>query len=479
MRHWLLLFALFTAPAVAGDDLDAMNAASQAWDRYAQLGSRDDPAAADLLAGSTLRHYGFLRDAALVASAEQVRRLPLSDRVFVYVLRAKLDGDRLAALDDRDIARLCVREGWCGVASPAPGEAVSQLSHVTLIASDRAVGELGPPTGTQFQFGPELAREAGAWKVMAETLALDESTGIQHEITRSGMSETQMLQFIVARLAGGEGDAPPLAVLDRPLRDDATARTRLNETWPRYEDGYRARVTALEKKAADGDSLAQFALGSLLYSGALPAIAPKDSVRALQLLEQASDAGNAQAAAAVIQALTQDYTPAKGKPVPADTVAKLARHTRRAAEGGVGPAMAHLGGLIFNGAGGNGRDCQQAEEWSARAEDAGVTGARNDRVWFLATCPIAAQRDPKRAMALAGHMIAQADTLSYAELDTVAAALAANGRFDEAVHYQQRAIAGLPQEATDTRRRMRQRLAVYQRRHDWVQDYNAYEQPVL
>lgn len=481
MRRWMPTFALVLAllgpVRVAADDLAEMNAVSRAWDRYALLSSRDDPAAADLLAASSLRHYGFLRDAALYASPEQLRRLPLVDRVLAYTLRGGLDADALAALDEAAVARRCLREGWCGVAAPEEGATLPQLSHVTLLDGGRAVGELAPPTGSQFQFGPEFAREGGAWKVRTESTVPDESARLQRQIAQTGVPEADLLQQIVAGLLGAD-PAPALAVLDRPLRDDPAARTRLNETWPRYEQAYRARIEALRRKAEDGDGLAMYGLGALLYSGALPAVAPQDQAGGLAWLERASDAGHAPAAALVLEALSRDQRPPRGQAPSPEFVARLARHARRAAEGGNGPAMAEYGSLLFNGAGGLARDCRQAEEWSARAEDAGVPTARNDRVWFLATCPIAAQRDPHRALALAGHLIANADTLRFAELDTIAAALAANGRYDEAAGYQQRALDALPEEAAALRPRLQRRLQDYRAGRDWVQDYDTYAEPM-
>jgi TPR repeat protein len=483
MRQGLLWFALLATavlagPAQADDDLAAMNAVSRSWDRYAQLSSHGDPETTQVLARRSFDYFAFLRETAVYGSAEQVRRIPLSERAVVYALRDSMTPEQLLALDGPAVARHCFKAGLYGVPAARDGQTLPKLTHVTLIAGDRAVGELGPPTGTQFQYGPVLVREDGEWKVQPESLALDGSSLIQQQIARSGVTETQMLEYLVADLLDQHDAAPSLATLDRPMRDDAAARTRINESWPSYEDTYRARLAATENKADDGDSLAMFAFGALLYSGAMPALVPKDTERGLQWLEKASNAGYVPAAAAISMALMQDYTPVKGKPVPADLVARTVVHTRRAAEGGVPTAMVALGNFIFNGAAGK-RDCAQAEEWAARGEDAGVPQARNERVWYLATCPITAQRDPERAMQLASHMITQADTLPAAELDTVAAALAASGRFDEAVDFQQRAIGKLGTDAPETRRRMQQRLGQYQRHHDWVQDYNQYELPAL
>lgn len=477
MRGWMLLAWLMAAPALAGDDLAQMNAVSKAWDRYAELSSQGSEQTADWLAPSSLAHYGFLRDAALYASPVQLRRIPLSDRAIVYAFRATQDAPALAALDDRAAAALCTREHWCGIAAPGEGEPLIALSHVTLVGQDVAMGEVGPPNGTQFMFGPELVRDAGQWKVRAESLVNNESLVLQQQIQRTGISENDMMQGVLAHFLAPEREAPLLVLLDQPMLDDAAARTRLNERWPRYDDVYRTRVAVLEKKATEGDSLAQLGLGALLVAGNLPAAAPKDRARGIDWLEKASAGGQSQAAAALIQLLFEDYQPRKGKPMPADLLNRLTVQVRRAAEGGIGEAMLQLSGLYFNGAGGLPRDCTLADQWGARAEDAGVKGARNNRVWVLATCPLREQRDAQRAVTLADHMIASADTLTYSELDTVAAALAAAGRAPEAVDYQQRALARSEDAQPRTLRGMQERLAVYRKGRDWVQDYNMYELP--
>lgn len=473
IRTFLLCLALIAHPALAEDDLTEMNAVSDAWNRYAALSSEDNPESVDLLASSSLQHFAFLRDVALHASPEQMRRLPMMDRIWVYQVRATHDEAALKALDGRGMARLCMAKSWCGVGKPAEGEELIALRHVTVLG-DTAVGEFAPPTETQFQFGPELAKEQGQWRVRYESLVPDSSTLIASNARQAGLSDDQLVQNVLAELLAGQA-LPPMAILDRPFLDDAAARTRLNEFWPKYETTYKARIAAMERKASDGDSFAQMAMGALLYSGALPTVVPKDATRGLELLEQASDGGNAKAASYVIEAMMTGYTPPKNKPLPTDRVAKLALHSGRAAQGGVASVMLGYASFLFNGAGGLGRDCLQAEEWATRAEDAGMPGARNERVWYLATCPIANQRNPQRALALAGHMIENAGTLSASELDTVAAALAANKRYGEAADYQQRAIAKLDPKAAGISGRMQQRLARYRKGNDWVQDYNQYE----
>ncbi|WP_147300691.1 sel1 repeat family protein [Lysobacter silvisoli] len=477
MRGWMLCLALLAAPAAA-DELTEMNAVSQTWDRYTRLSSRDDPATADLLSAAALRRMAFLRDAALYASPEQVRRIPMSERSLVMALRASLSDDKLLAMDGAGMARHLFAQGLYGLSEPEDGEPLPRLSHVTLIDAERAIGEMAPPNGQQFQYGPEFKREGGRWKVSPESIAADESSAIEQQMRSSGMGEDVVLPSMVRLLLGENAPELPLATLERPLRDDAAARTRLNEEWPDYEDPIRVRLLATQRKAEDGDPLAAMGLGALLYTGQLPALMPQDKARGIKLLEQSSDAGNAQGAWMAYLALGETEQPAKGQVAKPELLERMARHARRAAEGGVAEAMISTASFTFDGVGGP-RDCKLAEEWAARGEDAGAKNARNERVWYLAVCPIPAQRDPKRALELAAYMIARADTLEFSELDTIAAALAANARYSEAGTYQQRAIDKFDGDRNgDTLRRMKGRLADYRSGKDWVQSYKAAELPV-
>ncbi|HEY5971622.1 MAG TPA: hypothetical protein VIT22_06545 [Pseudoxanthomonas sp.] len=478
MRTWILLATLLALPAWAADEGKEMNAVSKAWDRYALSSSQNKPDSVAMLARSSLAHYAFLRDSALYGSAEQLRRLPIPDRVLVYSLRATQGEAELKALDGAGVARLCTVEGWCGIAERNDGEALPGLTHVTLIGTDGAIGELAPPTGTQFVFGPEFVREDGEWKVMPESMTADESSGIDLQVKRSGMAENDMLQLLLGRFLGGKRAAPALVTLERPLTDDASARARLNEQWPDYGATYRTRVKALGVKSDEGDTFAQYALGSLLVAGNLPQVAPKDEPRGWKLLEQASDGGNSDAAWLVFEHLMSDkekYSEAQ--------LQRATTHLQRAASAANPPAMAAMGSFYFEGAGGLQRDCRQAADWQARAEEAGVEHARNEQVWTWATCPIAEQRDPAKAMRLADYMVSKKETLGASELDTVAAAYAASKRFTEAATFQQLALDKLASGETDgidkkavaaTRKRMQARLRGYQSGQDYVQDYNTF-----
>ena len=280
-RRLLLLLCLpFALGARAADDLDAMNAVSAAWGRYAELAPEEDPAVVALYSGAHLRHFGFLRDAALYASAEQVRRLPPWDRLVVMALRLHADADALAALDERGVATLCWRKRICSVWMRHADARPAALSHVTLIGADRAVGEVGAPDGEQFFFGPDFVREDGAWRIEPEALSNELSALIAEQGRTVG--ERALLEHLLGDTVGGEGAEPPsLVTVEGPLREDAAQRTRLNERWPAYDTAFRRRLAALERKAEDGDPLALWQLGALTYAGHEPLVR-RDRERAIE-----------------------------------------------------------------------------------------------------------------------------------------------------------------------------------------------------
>lgn len=95
---------------------------------------------------------------------------------------------------------------------------------------------------------------------------------------------------------------------------------------------------------------------------------------------------------------------------------------------------------------------------------------RNALAWLLATVPDASLRQPKRALTLAQELCEQAGSDNIAFLDTLAAAQAANGQFDEAVATQQRVVELARAAGTDDRtlNAYRQRLALYRARRPYV-----------
>lgn len=464
------LWAICAGPARAADDLAAMNAVSKAWDRWAETSSKNDPASVDSLSAESYRHFEFLRDAALYASSEQLRRLPSLDRMVVYGLRARKSPDDLAAADGKAIARMCIQLDLCGISRQAQEAGRTSLSNVTIVA-DRAIGEVAPPNGERFHFGPEFVSESGVWKLNYVSTVADASAWVDAQTAQTGEKPDDRISAILAAQLGSQGPVPPLALLDRAPLDEPERRIRLNETWPDYQATNKQRFAAIRKKAEEGDTLAQFAVGVLEYGGTQPEWAAKNEANGLKMLERASEGGHAGSAAMMLNALMSD----RSKIGPA-TYAQALPHARRAAESGNAEAMAFLASYYFNGAAGVQRDCRQAAEWQARAEEAGLAAGRNELIWTYATCPIPEQRDPARALQLAQHLIEKKDKLERYELDTLAATFAANGDFARAVEYQELAISKLTKEDLNgTRKGMQARLKQYRKDRDFVQDFNSLE----
>lgn len=477
VRRWLTgwLAGWVVVPAMAAQGPAALNEVSQAWDRYAELSSQEKPESVDLLAASSLVHFGFLRDMALYASPEQLRRLPSGDRIVVYLLRATQPPAALKAMDDRAVARLCLVEGWSGVESATDDQPLMALSNVTVI-DDLAVGEVAPPTESQFQFGPVLVREGGQWRYRYESMMPDVSAFMDQAFRQSGLGEVRSMELALAAML--EREAPSLALLDRTPLDDAGMRTRLNEAWPDYTAPLRWRLRAVRSKAEAGDAFAQYAYGALQYGGGLPQMVPKNTVEGLAWLEKASEGGQAQAAWLASVAITEE-----GK-YSDDAMRRAWPHLQRAAAQGTQPdALLAVAQYYHDGLAGIPRDCRQAEEWAARAEEAGAKPARNARVWILATCPVPGQRESARALELAQFMIKRKDELGWQELDTVAAALAANGDFERAVEFQSLAIDKMTADGelsrevrTKAQKRLKARLGHYRNGRDYVVDYRAIDE---
>lgn len=467
MKRWMGLLALLAGSATAGDELAAMNAASKAWDDYVRLQLAKDPALADRVSASTHAHFAFLRDVARYGSREQLHRLPSADRLIVYGLRARHDGDALATLDGAATYRDCVTSGLCTAVLEHAQITPPSLVHVTLVSPTLAVGEGAPPDGTRYNYGPSLVLEQRAWRVRAEGLAPELSA----LINGGGRdADPELLRHLVGH-GLGEGSEPPLlAQLDIAPANDPSAQRALNERWPDYTGHVRERVEATRAKAEAGEALAQWMYGSLLYTGEM-ALVPKDAERGLAMIEAASNAGHTDAAMGATMALLEAEDPST---LPPERVARALPHLQRAAAAGMPLAMGGLAQFHADGAAGLTRDCEQAAYWYQKAEDAGLEEARNNRVWLLATCARADQRDPAQAMRLAAYMIENHERLGAFELDTLAAVFAANRDFDRATEYQQTALSRLDDAQASERDGMQARLALYRNGQAYVDDEPDY-----
>ena len=110
------------------------------------------------------------------------------------------------------------------------------------------------------------------------------------------------------------------------------------------------------------------------------------------------------------------------------------------------------------------RDYAQAVRWYRKAVEQGNVKAYNSFAWLLATNKDPKFRDGEKAVTLALKAVQSKRTSIY--LDTLAAAYAEIGRFDEAVRVEQEAVDMLQASSSKPRRleRFKERLNLYKNR---------------
>ena len=86
----------------------------------------------------------------------------------------------------------------------------------------------------------------------------------------------------------------------------------------------------------------------------------------------------------------------------------------------------------------------------------------NHVAWFYATCPADSVRDGKKAVLLAEDACAKSQWKNAAAIDTLAAAYAEAGDFNQAVKFQEQALS-FPESSAESRAGMQKRLALYQK----------------
>jgi tetratricopeptide (TPR) repeat protein len=135
-----------------------------------------------------------------------------------------------------------------------------------------------------------------------------------------------------------------------------------------------------------------------------------------------------------------------GRGVEKDPVSAV-RWLRKSAEQRYAPAY-HLLGHLYAAGIGTPEDEAEAARWFRKeveelrkAANTRDFAAANELAWRLATCELAAVRDAHAALEIAETAVAATDRQEAAYLDTLAAAHAEIGRFDQAVKTQEEAVA--------------------------------------
>ena len=134
------------------------------------------------------------------------------------------------------------------------------------------------------------------------------------------------------------------------------------------------------------------------------------------------------------------------------------------AEAGNVKAQNNLGTMYQQGLGVQ-QDYAEAVKWYRKAVEQGFESAKNGLAWLLATCPDETIRDGLEAVHLT-EAFANAQVVNVDRLDTLAAAYAEVGRFDDAVETQKKGLSMLKKDQPKFAR-FQTRLESYQNHKPW------------
>jgi TPR repeat protein len=225
----------------------------------------------------------------------------------------------------------------------------------------------------------------------------------------------------------------------------------------------KAAVAWYRKAMDQGDRYAQSNLAMCYMKGEG---VPKDLAETARLLEALEQAG--------VKTATVGNTLGwmhEAGVLGVTNMTKAAAYYRMAADTGSTAAMASLGGIYCKG-GGIPRDREQGFAWYRKAVEKGGAAGANSFAWMLATSPVAEDRNGEEAVKWALVATKRAPkNPNYA--DTLAAAYARAGRFEEAVVSQKAALellkAEKPAPTEDRIRDYQSRIDLYARGEAYVE----------
>jgi TPR repeat protein len=222
-------------------------------------------------------------------------------------------------------------------------------------------------------------------------------------------------------------------------------------------EGMDADVTEargyFERAARAGSALARAKLAHMYLAGNG---GEADAERALALFRQAAEQGHPSG----FMGLAYLYDSGTG--VARDRERALVWYERAATAGAV-EAQIRLAyeGLRQGDLAGQ----QQARDWFARAAAQDHPQALNDYAWLLATSSYDSIRNGQQALTLALQAVARQRSPAY--LDTLAAAYAETGKFQQAVETQREAIALVPDDQPVLAAELQEHLVAFEARKPW------------
>jgi len=128
-------------------------------------------------------------------------------------------------------------------------------------------------------------------------------------------------------------------------------------------------------------------------------------------------------------------------------------------------------GIIYANGLGIQTNCKQAKYWFNQIAPGTPVfkRAQSNLAWVLSTCPITEERNGKKAVQIVQNLLTKQKRSGAGLLDTLAAAYAETGQFEQATHNQQQAIVQLlTKDKNDSGiERFKQRLESYQQDKPW------------
>ncbi|MBM7070824.1 sel1 repeat family protein [Shewanella sp. 202IG2-18] len=211
------------------------------------------------------------------------------------------------------------------------------------------------------------------------------------------------------------------------------------------EEILASRIATIQVGAEQGNQEAQYLYGLLLLSGR---IVDKDPVNGFLWLTRAATEGQKKAQKAVADLAFE------GQIVPRDLALAEKWYLK------LDNSWAHFRLGFIYAAGGDGikSNCGKAVNEFLKAGD---VASKNNAVWILSTCPESKYRNAKKAIMIADQLKHHAPN-DFAIFDNLAAAYAEYGKFDKAIHYQQKAITLSRQQSSKDTPSMIKRLKLYE-----------------
>jgi hypothetical protein len=180
--------------------------------------ARDGEGALPHVSQSVLEYYGYVRDLALYASAAEVRARPLSDQLFVLLLRHRIPSARLRGMTAREVFAHGVAQGWISDEQTR----TQQIGRIG-VTGNMAFAEVligGQRSPIELHF----VRQEGAWKWDMLGVIQWMDTALRSVAESAGVTPEALLLRLTERVAGRRA-APTLwdPPFPRPERSCAHA----------------------------------------------------------------------------------------------------------------------------------------------------------------------------------------------------------------------------------------------------------------